>query len=592
MTIPLICEEIAASLDQTDIAHCTLVSSDWNEAFSRVLWKNLFFHRQQDVAQFQRNRSVSHDGSQRAKMSPMQQGLIRNKDYVLCIHSVFCYTFQSSLLGGTQPETLTRSNTTASNNDAILEQPFPNLVRLETLASELHNKGIVDNTNTEKLLQFVTLNTTLTTIVLINFPLASVKTSKLLGVTLETHENLNSVTISCFKTADRSSIRHVLRGAALGNVQKLVVICRSTVAWDDEPLAALEPTASSPFQLLPEGYQSGLKDLTLEASLTHALDKTLLPLLRHCPNLRRLYIPQLAYIAEHQDSIVEQDLGPALKTWCPNLRDLDLGCSLATDKAMVSLLNNCRDLRSLTFSSPNALGSLSTQALVGFHATLERLDIGICTGVDSKDLQLVLTSCPNLTVLKTVLTMESSSGNENGHGGHGRYHDLCEARIEIQDLPLGAVPAWVCLKLRVLQVGFSGFTSLGGVHVSDQNEIEISATVHRYVDHIYSQLSKLTELRTLVLAGEREVEGNGITSAAPTVKVPAMFDFSLSGGLNQLESLHHLQELDLTNFPQDKIADDEVVWMKTHWPRLQRVIGYNGKQHFDRAKAAKSVTIV
>jgi len=517
----------------------------------------------------------------------MQQGLIRNKDYVRFIHSFFCYTFQSSLLVA-EPEN-------PKQGYALLEQPFPKLIGLDTLASELHNKGIVDTTNTERLLHFVTLNTSLSTLILSNFPLASVKISRLLGTTLETHPNLNSVNITCFKSADRSSIRHVLRGAALGKVEKLVVICRSTVAWDDEPLMALEPNATSPFQLLPDNYESELRELILEASLTHAFDKTLLPLLQHCPKLQRLYIPQLAYIAEHQDTIVEQELGPALKKWCPKLRDLDLGCSLATDKAMVSLLNNCCPLESLTFSSPNSLGPLSTQVFVNsnlYPGTLERLDIRLCTGVDSKDLQLILTSCPNLRVFQSIWTGESSGGNETCQGGYSRHYGLHEARIHIQDLPLATGPAWACLKLRVLHVGFSGFASLNKGPVNDQNEIETSANAHRYVDHIYSQLSKLTELRTLVLAGDLAAQGSGTTIAAPIANVGAMFEFSLSGGLDRLETLRQLQELDLTKIPRDNITDAELVWMKNHWPRLQRVIGPIGKIHFDRAKATKAASPV
>ncbi|KAG0044912.1 hypothetical protein BGZ83_009815 [Gryganskiella cystojenkinii] len=657
LSIPLIRDEIAFSLTQADLARCVLVSWSWNQLFSAVLWKTLCFTRPHDVAQFQRNRDRLQGDHRQDTLSPMQQGLIRNKSHVRSIQSVFCFAFQTSLLpsrlaGSTKndhesmnrTDPLGQQQNLEEGQDALLEQPFPNLSHLATLASELHNKGIVDHTNTCKLLQFVTLNTTLHALVLSNFPLASVTTSKLLGISLATHPNLNSVHITCFKSTDRESIRHVFRGAAQGNIAKLTVICRSTMVWneDDEPSASQGPTTNS-HRLLPEGYTTcKLTDLTFEAYLNRSLEHTLIPLLEHCPNLRRLYIPQLEILPEEQNSAIKEIVGPAVKRWCPKLEGLELACTLTTDEATVSLLDSCRSLKSLVLSTQNAFGKGSTQVLVNSNRdpalgmshsrTLEHLDLRLATGLESEDLQLILTSCPFLTVFQTISAASNfGSGSDSGISVR-KSPNIAFTPVLVQDLPVATGPAWVCLGLTVLQIGFGGLfspqeqgataamTAKGSEEDGNPNRPIIKTDAAQvYLEHIFDQLGRLTKLQTLVLGGDPKdtiilspdtaVQVGGQRSRRPATSWtwnPLSWGFRLAesgaeiqgqrqkqgkenGGLNRLRPLVQLRELDLSKIAIQQLSERSIVWMREHWPQLQIVLGSEGVVLFDRSKSLSAV---
>ncbi|KAF9098699.1 hypothetical protein BGX27_000750, partial [Mortierella sp. AM989] len=128
------------------------------------------------------------------------RGIERNAEHVRTIRSVFCYPFHSF----------------------VTMKLFDNLTRVDSLASELHNKGIVDHTNTRMLLIFIKLNSSIREITLTNFPLSSVPTSALLENLIANHTGLESVAINCFRDTQLASVQHVLRGAAMSkNVARL-----------------------------------------------------------------------------------------------------------------------------------------------------------------------------------------------------------------------------------------------------------------------------------------------------------------------------------------------------------------------------------
>ncbi|KAF9902694.1 hypothetical protein EC991_004617 [Linnemannia zychae] len=111
-----------------------------------------------------------------------------------------------------------------------------------------------------------------------------------------------------------------------------------------------------------------------------------------------------------------------------------------------------------------------------------------------------------------------------------------------------------------------------------------SASVRMYLDHIYSQLALLTELRTLRLGGDIEpIGGSGpavttteslsstLISSSPLLETP--FDLTIKSGLGRLEALKQLQELDVQRIWHHRISARECAWMARSWPQLRMFRG-------------------
>ncbi|KAF9145670.1 hypothetical protein BGX30_007508 [Mortierella sp. GBA39] len=601
LTIPLLCDEIASSLTPYTLSLCTRVSRTWHQAFSPVLWANLSFVNQYTVSLFRSSPQI-------------QAAILQHAPHVRSIHSVFCYTFESL---------------------PVQVNLFQNLTRVDSLASELHNKGIVDNTNAVRLLEFIKVNTSLREIRLTVFPLANESVSELLGATLAGHPGLVSATITCFTEAHLRGVRHVLRGAALGRLESLRLTCRgnhsssaSSTASTATARATIDREQDDEMEaLLPEGHVARhFKELRVDAELQHIYHLTILPLLRHCPNLESLLVTGL----DLTRSMQMQGLCQVLEETATRLRHLTLACSSSStydnngqdEQYSARLLKACQTDRfqSLVVQSGLFIGRHSIRALLSFSRqhrfTLQELDFENCRGgsVESKDLQLILTSCPNLITFlamappgRTTGSSNSSGttgGNGGGGGGSGSRNSGADMRIYIKDLPtgMGNRPAWACLRLQRLSIGFSGFLSLNrsnmrtslsdylasidnnGVPVVTGVNIGESAGISTniYVDHIYSQLALLTELRTLHLGGEIEpVPGPGSATAAayasafPTdpSPLPSSFDLTMRSGLARLETLSQLQELDVQRLWHHRISARECAWMARSFPCLQTFRG-------------------
>ncbi|KAF9977190.1 hypothetical protein BGZ75_010370 [Mortierella antarctica] len=528
LSIPHLRDEIASSLSLHDLTVCCQICSTVDRCFSPLLWKSLPFTSQQVVAQFQSG-------------SAAQQGLVRNVHHVRGIDSYFCYAFQSL------PETML----------------FPNLFRLCSLASELHNKGIVDHTTTERLLEFVKVNKSLREITLTNFPLAHESVSSLLGEVIAGHPELRSVTISCFREADLVSVQHVLRGAARSvRLEKLSLVSRSTLFWSDEMQVVLDEhngtSSERPYALVHSEEHGNsetcrLTDLVIDFDLERSLYVTLLPLLRLCPDIRRLFVP--AINAERS----MKHLCQVLDEHCPRLQHLDACYSRGKDEHQALLINASQHLTSISLRSALPLQHRSISALLHHRHchSLERLDLRQCNSIDSQHLQLLLTSCPNLISFEAMSTTLQPN--------------TFDPRIDIQDLPVHSrTPAWACRGLRVLHIGFSGFSNLAENH---------RRYAQPYVDYIYNQLAELTELRILHLGGEIPISSSSPPIVSTTESMfpessPAWaFDLSLNSGLGKLATLQELRTLNVQKLRHHRIGRAEAEWVSSHWPRLRTFYG-------------------
>ncbi|KAF8927476.1 hypothetical protein BGZ58_010362 [Dissophora ornata] len=185
-------------------------------------------------------------------------------------------------------------------------------------------------------------------------------------------------------------------------------------------------------------------------------------------------------------------------------------------------------------SQPMGLQSIEALLHPQHRMTLEHLDIQCCIEIESKYIQLILTSCPSLRSFKSLSTKIG--------------YVLYEPRLDIKDLPIrsgGGDPAWVCKGLRDLRIGFTGFSTL----------IE-GESVNPYVDHIYGQLAVLTDLRILHLAGETSPR------RIPRTSQVWAFDFTLESGLGKLKTLTKLKELNIQKLMHHRIAKAEIEWME------------------------------
>ncbi|KAF9289634.1 hypothetical protein BGZ68_008944 [Mortierella alpina] len=87
-------------------------------------------------------------------------------------------------------------------------------------------------------------------------------------------------------------------------------------------------------------------------------------------------------------------------------------------------------------------------------------------------------------------------------------------------------------------------------------------------DAVLEQLSKLTELESLDLSG-------GFKTFRFLVEYPRGIPWALDAGLDRLKGLSKMKELVVTGW-EDKMARQEVRWMKQHWPQLRSIINKSG----------------
>ncbi|KAG0380778.1 hypothetical protein BGX24_005159 [Mortierella sp. AD032] len=308
-----------------------------------------------------------------------------------------------------------------------------------------------------------------------------------------------------------------------------------------------------------------------------------------------------------------------LESATTQLRHLTVASANGQDDQYAGLLDACQTdrLQSLILQNGLYINRLFIRALLSYSRqhrfTLQVLDFENCMGVESKDLQLVLTSCPNLITFLAMAPQRRTTNINSSNGGHGGVSGgSSDMRISIKDLPtgMGNKPAWVCLRLQHLSIGFSGFISLQPSNFNRAmsfsadndnnlnsyiNNTSINASAKIYVDHIYSQLALLTELRTLRLGGEIEpVGGSGsgsvaalgatfppealsqtlmLTSPSSSSSSEASFDLTIKSGLGRLETLKRLQELDVQRIWHHRISARECAWMARSWPHLRTFRG-------------------
>ncbi|KAK3824317.1 MAG: hypothetical protein J3R72DRAFT_17997 [Linnemannia gamsii] len=193
---------------------------------------------------------------------------------------------------------------------------------------------------------------------------------------------------------------------------------------------------------------------------------------------------------------VTDDFYSTLFTVVPGLIELRATGSSLTDMDICTMLQNCA-------------------------LTLEVLDIGFCTSLESRSVLALLTQCHALEYLDA------------------RGVDFNPRDMDAQD-------TWVCRQLVFLYL-----------------EILLPKRAHYAIgepelirEGLYRQLSRLDKLRLLHLGAGSKDRGVNI------------LELSLLTGLSSLSTLTRLEKLDIKQL-NHAVRSSEVVWMLAHWPRLK-----------------------
>lgn len=205
----------------------------------------------------------------------------------------------------------------------------------------------------------------------------------------------------------------------------------------------------------------------------------------------------------------------------PSLQRVNFTNQSTTDDFFVTLLTVLPGLKELRVTTSNLTDSDIQVLLENSASSLEILDIGFCTALESRSILAVLTQCPSLEYLDA------------------RGVDFNPRDMEAQEV-------WLCRQLKFLYL-----------------EILLPKRAHyatgepeQIRDRIYQQLCRLDKLQSLRLgAGSK---GRGVN----------ILEMSLLTGLSKLATLTRLERLDIKGL-NHAVRGSEVVWMLTHWPQLR-----------------------
>ncbi|KAK3807434.1 MAG: hypothetical protein JOS17DRAFT_766761 [Linnemannia elongata] len=205
----------------------------------------------------------------------------------------------------------------------------------------------------------------------------------------------------------------------------------------------------------------------------------------------------------------------------PSLRRLNFANQSTTDDFFTTLFTDLPCLKELRATN-SGLTNTDIQVLLQKSASsLEVLDIGFSTSLESRSVLAVLTQCPRLEYLDA------------------RGVDFNPRDMEAQDV-------WVCRQLVFLCL-----------------EILLPKRAHyaagepaQIRERIYQQLGRLDKLKSLHLGAGSKDRGVNI------------LEMSLLTGLSTLSTLNRLERLDIKGL-NHAVRGSEVVWMLAHWPRLK-----------------------
>ncbi|KAF9145169.1 hypothetical protein BG015_011987 [Linnemannia schmuckeri] len=327
-----------------------------------------------------------------------------------------------------------------------------------------------------------------------------------------------------------------------------------------------------------------LKRLALHSYGVDINKRTLEYVLTHSPNLETLRL---------QDSgqpIPLKFLTQLLSLHCPRLINLHvLDWHTLLDAELAGLLDVCKaGWRILglpqNYYYEHHFGPLSTAALLRHAPTLENVRLDGSWRLPSITMQQLLSSAPNLKRLDAISKDRSYS---------------CNFNMDAQDIVNGA--DWVCTGLGSLKIQIGGIprpdikTHMNGRPFDAPQDLlhqsTTTMTASRAIQHkVYTQLSRLTNLRQLILGHddverengceEREAHSEGeYYERKATIENGYQYEcleMTLDSGLGLLGSLKGLRKLEIDAMALGEWSAEgrerDERWKEENWRELERHI--------------------
>ncbi|KAF9329962.1 hypothetical protein BG006_007035 [Podila minutissima] len=197
------------------------------------------------------------------------------------------------------------------------------------------------------------------------------------------------------------------------------------------------------------------------------------------------------------------------------------------------------------------------------------LDLRGCAFVASDMLDQILQSCPNLIRFHAgLMTLTQDMFEDKNHQSppsslmQPGFLSIFSSEPAMDNVPV-AMPSpesrWPCLKLRDLRL-----------------TICEKRVFHHPSSHLeamfLSQIAKFTHLERLDLSSKTPMGDDYQADPTALSLLVAPFSWTLQDGLFQMSTLRQLKHLALDGF-RARSGQDEVRWMKNHWPRLETLQG-------------------
>ncbi|KAF9202643.1 hypothetical protein BGZ49_007224 [Haplosporangium sp. Z 27] len=276
-----------------------------------------------------------------------------------------------------------------------------------------------------------------------------------------------------------------------------------------------------------EGYDGGLR----------------IPIMIHGPRLRHLAMLLLT--------------GNSLKissSHCPQLQSLHLEgfreCDIDFIRQILGHGANTLEILKLEYCWFKEDTTFISDLVANHSTTLKKLSLRKSTGIESRDIQTLLTSCHNL---------EDFNGAQQ----------VLEAKdIRSSSVPSDQLTTWLASPSLMLPESFSwSCLNLTELSIAIRTPLHLDPSEHqRLFSLIYSALSPLIHLKTIDLSGGWST----VDRKQYFVGVP----WNLKAGLNSLQLLSNMRRLVLTGW-EDQIYKEDILWMKQYWPRLHLISSWN-----------------
>ncbi|KAG0344362.1 hypothetical protein BG004_004541 [Podila humilis] len=588
LDIPELLGSICVHLSSNDLVQCSHVNKTWNQLFCPYIWSHISIKTATQLNRFVRENKQAHDTHVLRRTS-----LVRYARHIRSIYTAFYAILPLFLEESVSCAALTKlefpANTRFPTGKLSAEELRKRKLALERLDVTSRPPGLTSEADTLESVSptYIAKRRLFTDLRGVSSSHPEFDETVLYHI-MDKSPRLESLVFSSFPfyygrmmivVADRLSGLKRLDLTNLHNcpvkAQSIYYLLQHCAAGLEELKVSISPGSKAEsfqtdsFKELVPSKMLGLRRLELLGNLGGGGDLPWIPLLRSCNQLQELHLdlfskPELNLLADY------------LYRHCAFLQRLTLRCFAGPqdeqDLANLVRINPSTTLRQLTMKFFHGFGPLVTDALSRHMPTLESLIFEECDGISSKDIQLLLGSCPQLSVFEAMTA-------------NGRVFSST-VFLDVEDMLSGP---WACeATLESLKLVISGIPRPDLTR--DQYGQALSGPLHTFSDRgnyecqkaVYKRLGALFNLEVLWLGHDSQdlddeenyhfVEELGLWRFIDPDYQFECLEFSLASGLAQLEGLKKLRRLNLDRV-MTRIGQSEVQWMSRQWPRLKYIMG-------------------